>query len=209
MSTPRHWVVAAALTAFAILAGGWFLVVSPRRADAATLREQRAAVDSSNATKNAQLTQLRAQAKGLPEQQAQLAAVLTRIPADPALPGLLRSLSAAADDAGVELIALAPAQPVAAAGPGAAPSAATGSLERIPVQATVRGGYFGVEQFVAALEDLPRAVLVDGFAVKPANLAITDAAVGSGTPLDATVTFSVFLAHRAADPVPPAPAPVG
>lgn len=207
MSTPRHWVVAAALTAFAILAGGWFVVVAPRRADAAGLRDQRAAVDVSNAAKVAQLDQLRAQAKGLPEQQAQLAAVLTRIPSDPALPSLLRSLSAAADDAGVELTALSPAQPLPAAG-GASVSAATGALERIPVQATVRGGYFGIEQFVAALEDLPRAVLVDGFAVKPANLATT-AAVGSGTTLDATVTFSVFLAHRAADRVAAVPAPVG
>src|SRR3954452_8947094 len=124
----KQWVALAAVAALVILAGGWFLLVSPKRSDAAALREQADNKARSNQVLTTKLAELKAKAKELPAQQAALAAVASKIPNNSAMPTLIRALNAAADDPGVELVSMAPgaAQAVAAAAP-AATTATTSS----------------------------------------------------------------------------------
>jgi len=244
----KQWVALTAVGCLAVLAAGWFLVVSPKRAEADDLATQATAQQSNNAGLQQQLAVLKSQAKSLPQQQARLAAVAVKIPDNPALPALIRALDTAADAAGVELVSITPSAPTAlTAATGTTPvapigaiapsragatSATTGLLASIGVTVNVVGGYFEMEQFLDALESLPRAFKVTAFTaapganpVKPPPAAPTGtagapAAAPAAAPTDdgriltATVTGQVFLAagRAAATPVtvpvtPGVPAP--
>ena len=198
MSKTRQWAMLTAVVCLAVLAAGWFLVVKPQRAHASDLRAQKSQVDAQSSQLRSQVAQLRQQQKDLPAQQKLLSQIATKIPDNPALPALIRQLSAAADGAGVTLVSLAPGQPTLAQAPVGATtttttstsssgsgtgssSAAAAPLANIPLAIQVQGTYFNVEQFFAAVESLSRAMLVSGFTLSPA-----DAGSGSGTPSSST-----------------------
>jgi Tfp pilus assembly protein PilO len=186
MDKLKQWVALTAVACLALSAAGWFLLISPKRAEAADLRMQSQERLQANADLENQLQVLKAQAKDLPKEQAKLAAVAAKIPDNPALPGLIRSLIEAADASGVELVSItpstptlvAPAAPVApvateegaaqtapdpaapapaAAGPATGPA---GQLAEVPLTISVVGDYFQVQQFLNAVEELSRAVKV-------------------------------------------------
>jgi Tfp pilus assembly protein PilO len=215
MDKIKQYVVLALVGALAVLALGWFLLVSPTRSEAADLTAQAEAQVQANAAVETQLRVLKAQARDLPQQQAKLAAVAARIPDNPALPSLVRALVAAGQAAGVELVSVVPGTPapvLAAVAPGAAPvapgsartgapTAGAGQLTAIPLTLTVAGGFFQVEQFVANLENLPRSLRVTNLTMTTGANPVTPAAAGLTTPpvddgrsLIATVTGQVFMA---------------
>ena len=215
MDKLKQYLVFTLLGCLLVLAAGWFVLVSPKRGEAAELRTAAETQVSANAALETKLAVLKAQAKNLPKQQAKLAAVAAKIPDNPALPALIRALTAAAGSAGVELVTVSPgpvglvgAAPAAAAAapvaPGAtkpAASAATGSaagtLAQIPLSLTVAGGYFQVEQFVANLENLPRSMRITGLSltpgVNPVDPVVAGAVPDSST-LTTTITGQVYLA---------------
>ena len=215
MSKTRQWAMLTAVVCLAVLAAGWFLVIKPQRAQASDLRAQKSTVDAQSNRLRGQVAQLRQQQKGLPAQQKLLSQIATKVPDNPALPALIRQLSAAADGAGVNLLSLAPgqpalSQPVAAAASTtsttSAPAAAAAPLASIPLAIQVQGTYFNVEQFFAAVESLSRAMLVTGFTLAPANGPSGASAAGGtaganalppGT-LTAQITASVFESPQVA-----------
>ena len=222
MDKLKQWIAFTVLGVIAVLAAGWFLLVSPKRADADTLSQQAAKQVAANGTLQTQLAVLKSQAKNLPQQQAKLAAVSAKIPDNPAEPALIRALDAAATAAGVELVSISPAQPAAVTAavapvapvpaPGAAaapkvavasPAAAAGAgvLQSITVSINVAGSYFQLEQFFDGLENLSRATKVTGFGlapgvnpVKPAAAGAAAAPVGDSRSLVTTITAQVFMA---------------
>jgi Tfp pilus assembly protein PilO len=233
MDKLRQWVVLTVVACLAISAAGWFLLVSPKRTEAAELRTQTQDQLSANAALENQLQVLKAQAKDLPKEQAKLAAVTTKLPDNPALPGLIRSLLEAADSTGVDLVSITPGEPVLVAPPvpvaptaegegsaqqapepGADPAApapadtagVAGQLANIPVALNVVGDYFEVQQFLAAVEDLARALRVESLQIVPgaSPAAGTDAdadAVEEGRSLSATVSGYVYMAANRPPPV--------
>ena len=211
MDKLKQWVVFTVLGVFAVLAVGWFLLVSPKRADAEALGAEAATQNASNSTLQTQLAVLKAQAKNLPQQQAKLAAVAAKIPDNPAEPALIRALDAAATAAGVELVSIAPSQPVASVAQPAAPvapvaaggvrpaAAGAGVLQTITVSINVVGSYFQLEQFFDGLENLSRATKVTGFALTPGENPLKPSAakarpVNDGSSLATTITAQVYLA---------------
>ena len=187
MDKLKQYVTLTVLGALVILAAGWFLLVSPKKGEATDLQEQAAQQVSANSVLQTQLQVLRAQAKELPKKQAELARVAAKIPDNPSLPALIRAITAASTSAGVEFVSVtpgppaatvaaapvAPADPAAAPGPAAAvaPAAAAGgsagTLTSIPVALNVVGDYFEIEQFIANLENLPRALRVSNLTLAP------------------------------------------
>jgi len=220
MDKLQQWVALTLVGALAVLAAGWFLLVSPKRADAATLRAQAQEQASKNAALETQLVTLKAQAKDLPKQQAKLAAVSAKIPDVRAMPALIRALTKAAADADVELVSLTPGPTAAGAGVGAAtlvapgaPAAgpavgggaasAGGQLASVPLTLNVVGGYFQVEQFMSDVENLPRALRVSNLALVPGANPVkpkSSGSVDSGRVLSATVTGQVFVATGGSAP---------
>ena len=114
MDKLKQWVALTVLACLGIAAAGWFLLVSPKKAEAADLQAQTASQESTNAGLRTQFEVLKAQAKDLPKKQADLARVAAKIPDNPALPSLIRALTAAAASAGVELVSVTPGPPAAA-----------------------------------------------------------------------------------------------
>lgn len=209
MDKVKQYVVFAVLGSVVVLAAGWFLLVSPKRSQAADLRAQATAQLSANTRLETQLQVLKAQAKALPKQQASLAAVAAKIPDNPALPALIRALTTASTSAGVELVSVTPGVPAlpaaaaptgTAAAPGAAPVAAgagsAGQLVSIPLTLNIAGGYFQVQQFVANLEGLPRSMRVTTLSLAPGANPVkpVKTAVDDGRTLLTTVTGQVFMA---------------
>jgi Tfp pilus assembly protein PilO len=218
MSKIRQYSLIAALAGIGILALGWFMLVTPKRDTAAEHRIQAEAQRSQEAALRTQLATLQAQQRGLPKQRARLAELATRIPDNPALPSLVRSLTDAAEQAGAGIVSIAPGQvtlPTTAAA-GAAPVAPTTPaapttsvvLATIPLTLIVEGDYFAVEQFMSNLETLKRAFRTSGLKLvtgKPQLKSTTEHSDGgqyTGV-IQSTINAAVFMTV-----VPPAPAPV-
>ena len=186
-----RWTAATVLVCVLILVAAWFLLVDPRRADAADLREQRAQAAQQNDALQLQIAQLKAQFADLPARQAELAAIRTQLPSKADLPALIRNLDELAKKAGVTLTSITPqpATPVAvsaaaAAGASAggasaggtsaggaasgARAAATGSsLFAVPTTIAVSGDYFASAQFLRLVQtEMPRAFLVTNLTVE-------------------------------------------
>ena len=202
MSVTRKWSLLAAVLVIAIFAAGWFLLVSPKRSEAAGLREQTVSQEDANARLLQQLEVLKAQQAELPKKRAELAVMRTQIPDNPALPTLIRDLTAAGRKVGASIDSMAPAVPVPAVaatpaapvattettgttesgGTGTTPAAPAAppapSLYQVPLTLNVTGSYFELEQFINKLEGLKRSFLVTGFTLTPASGA--DAS-GTGT----------------------------
>lgn len=223
MDKLKQWVALTVLGCLAVMAAGWFLLVSPKRGEAQELRDQATAQESANGTLRTQLAMLKAQAKDLPAQKAKLAAVAAKIPDNPALPALIRALDRASADSGVELVSIAPSAPTplvapaaaaAVAAPAAAPAAgaaaapaavpvaagapaAAGAVSSIPLAINVVGGYFQVQQFLSSLEGLQRALRVTGLTLAPGGNPVAVGGSGGSTDdgrsLSATISSQVYM----------------
>jgi Tfp pilus assembly protein PilO len=222
MTATRKWSALAVLLVAAILAASWFLLIGPKRSDAAGLRSQAVEQDAANERLVQQLEVLKAQAADLPKQEAFLAQIRRQLPDNPALPALIRNLTTAANKSGVDLTSLAPALPVAmvapviaaptavattTAGPAADEGTATGPvvaaapaapvLYQVPITVKTTGSYFETEQFINRLEGLKRSFLVTGFTLTSTEATAAD---GSSLPggLDLQIQGRVFLSPAAA-----------
>jgi Tfp pilus assembly protein PilO len=219
MTDIRKWSAGAAVLAIAIFAAGWFLLVAPKHHTTADLKTQAAAQAADNARLQQKLQVLQAQQQDLPQQQAKLAALSTQIPNNPALPSMIRDLTAAAAKVGITINSMSPSAPVAvvaapaaavaAPAPSAGAAAESGTLFEVPLALQITGSYFEIEQYLNKLEGLKRSFLISGFTVTPGGGAATSSTSGtSGSELSATLNGRVFLSQAAAPttttPVAPA-----
>src|SRR5450755_4119500 len=196
MSRIQQWVAGTVVAVIAIVAAGWFLAISPQKHKVTSLASQAAAQEQTNSKLRTNLAVLTSQMQDVPSEQADVAAVAQRIPTDPDMPNYVRALTAAAQQAGVELVSISPSAPSAvvlpaavapvstavdgasaapskapaesdAAAAPAAPAVAPVSLQTITVSLSVQGGYFQLQQFTAALEKLSRSTVVSSIALAP------------------------------------------
>jgi Tfp pilus assembly protein PilO len=112
MSMTRKWSALTAVLVLGILVASWFLLVAPKRSDAAALESQRTQQEADNVTLQQHIKMLQAQQLDLPAQRAKLAEIRREIPDNPALPSMVRAMSKIARQSGVELVELSPSAPV-------------------------------------------------------------------------------------------------
>ena len=221
MTKTRTWSAATAGLCVLLILAAYFLLIAPKRAEAADLRDQTVAQDQANQQTQLKTQQLKAQYAQLPAKQAELAVIKQQLPDNPALPGLIRTLSAMADASGVTLVSLAPAPPAPFAGaaapaapvvaPAAAGTAASAGTQLLGIATTmvVTGDYASSTLFVQKLQaaskasgsQLSRAFLVQSIKLAPF------ATAGTGTTsaakkgqVQTTVTGQVFVLKTAAIP---------
>ena len=181
MTKTRTWSAATAALCVLLIVAAYFLLIAPKRAEAADLRDQTLAQDQANQQSRLKIQQLKAQYAELPTKQAELAVIKQQLPDNPALPTLIRTLASMADASGVTLVSLAPAPPTAvvlaaapvvapvvapavapAAAPAAgapvtapvaaAPAAPTTSLFGISTTMIIKGDYAASTLFVQKLQ---------------------------------------------------------
>lgn len=224
MDRLRQWVVLTVVAVLAVLAAGWFLLISPVRAQVADLGAQTQEQHQAGDALRTQLDVLRAQAAQLPAEQAKLAAVRTKIPDGLQMPALLATLTATAGSAGVDLVSVVPGAvtpvvaPVTAGATVRLPSAGStpaAGLSSATVATTVVGSYAQVEQFLDGLEQLPRAYKVTAVTLAPGADPVKPASdptlADSGRSLSAVVNGLVYLDPARQEPAgtTPATTPIG
>lgn len=195
MTASRKWTVGTALVALLVLVAGWFLLIAPKRGEVADLQAQADQQMSTNSSLQIQLEQLKQQNKDLPEKQAELAELQTRIPETPDLTGYIRELQDIARQADVGLVSMTPAaavtlgQPVGALGTaGLTPE----SLAAIDVEVVVEGDFTGIERFFNEMETTERYTLVGGYTI--AEVEDTEDTTGVAAPdLTATINARIYL----------------
>jgi Tfp pilus assembly protein PilO len=198
LNSRKHLYAMAVGLCLAVLVGGWFLLISPKRAQVADLRAKVDAQESTNSSLRSQIAALQALQAKLPQQQAALAQMQSKVPNKSDLPGLLRMLNKAASDSGVLLVGIVPSA--------AAPVTGANGVSGIDVTLKASGDYVSLEQYQLALEGLSRAFLVNGMSISESTTtaAAPGAATASsgGTSLTATINGRVLLQTSPAAPVP-------
>jgi type IV pilus assembly protein PilO len=211
MSVTRKWSLLALLLVVAVFAAGWFLLIAPKRSEAADLKRQTVSQEDANSRLEQKIQVLMAQQEDLPRQRARLAVIRDQIPDNPALPALIRELTAAGQKVGASIDTLAPSLPVAAAPAAQAPVSSDGTtpattaapsaaaLYEVPLTVDVSGSYFELEQFVNKLEGLDRSFLVTGF-----TLGASEGAAATPGDLKISLQGRVFLSPPATAVTTPA-----
>jgi Tfp pilus assembly protein PilO len=175
----RAWLVGGAVAAVALLAGAWFLLISPAYAEAASLRQQTVADQDGLPGLVRQLRELERQHADLPSYRQELERGLLALPADPDLSAFLREVQAAGDATGVSVSGVTVGMPAAVSGDNKATS--------LQVSVSVDGTAAKLNAFLDQLQvTQPRAVLVTsvGLASPPKATTVT-----------MTMTMQVFVAQ--------------
>lgn len=205
LTSTRVWVAGTVVVCLLLSLASYFLLIGPKRAEAAELDRQAIQTRSSNAVLEAKVAELRTQFAELPQREAELAAIRAAMPQDTAMAALLRSLDGLTAASAVTLMSVTPGAAVPAVDPtavvaapappeGAAEAPADGEapatdtaaataappgdlLLSVPVSLVVVGGFAEAETFLEKLQtELTRAYLVSGLTVT----AETSAAEASG-----------------------------
>lgn len=208
MTETRKWTLGAVLIAVMILVAGWFLLISPTRAEVAELQTQTEAQLDQNSALQTQVSVLKEQNKDLPEKQAELAALRTKIPEAPELPTYIREMQDIGRQSGVSFTSLTPTTPVGVGGA----TSTTGALlpeelAAINVDMVVAGSYFEITKFMNELETSSRYTLVSGYSISEDGA--EEGASTQGSPeLLATVNARIYLVPTTPEVADaPAPAP--
>ena len=208
-ASPRLWIAGTAALSVLLVLAAWFLLIAPKRAQAADLRQQTVDTAASNATLEARVAELKLQSAELPARKAELDLGRRAMPQDPELATLTRDLSAIAADTGVTLMSITPGVPAAvlsttpaAAAPAGDPAAASDpaaaaaaaptatGLSQISLSVQVVGPFAASTAFLDRVQtDLERALAVDGLNVQAEKAA--DATGGKPAVTNGDVTFTL------------------
>lgn len=224
LTKTKAWVAGTVVMCLLLCVAAWFLLISPKRAEAAGLREQTASTQEANARTRQRIAELQAEFAHIEERQAELADLRVALPTDDRLSELTRQLNEAAGSADVSLDSITPGTPEAVAPPAAAtpqadtgstadssatapaePAAESTSLVRIPVTITVTGGYVESLSFLKTLQtELGRDYLAETLMIGSPEVqgnvdAETAAAQGWVT---LTIQGAVFSLPEAGDVAP-------
>ena len=189
--------IAIAIAAGLILTVLFFLVLlKPKLNSISATRADIQAAEQEHDTLEGQLAHLHEIQKNAPQTVDKLAKVSQYLPSTPDLPGFIRLVQDAATRSGVDLQSIAPSPPADLSG-------ATG-VQTISVSLSVQAGFFRLEDFLARLEGLQRAVEVRTLSMAPAQSELSNQLV-----LATTVTLQMYVVEQNASATggPAAPAP--
>jgi len=138
--SPRslYVVVGAGLLVYALL--GWFVLVGPKRSEAAALKGEATTVETALAVARAASTR---DEDSQPIAVADIFRLATAMPSVPDMPGILLELSRIAQETGIEFNAITPQA-----------SAVTGSFQTVPVGVAFDGNFYELSDFLFRLRTL-------------------------------------------------------
>jgi Tfp pilus assembly protein PilO len=186
MSSLKKTKILGALVLLLILAGSWFLLLSPRLGEPAILQQQADDALSQSATLSAQVSLLKQQEEGLPAAEQAASEVAQRFPSNSDVPFLIEQIEGAASRSGMardQILSVIPSKPrlldeappppppaetpadgESSEGGGATPPpppAAPMSSARMDVQISAKGSFTQVTGFLTQLQTSERVIIVD------------------------------------------------
>lgn len=111
MNATRLWMIGGSVLIVAALVLGWFLAISPALAVVAANESDRRAVVEENELYAADLAKLKTEFESLPTLREELDELALEVPHTVDMPGLLRTIDAAASASGVSVTGIQPADP--------------------------------------------------------------------------------------------------
>jgi Tfp pilus assembly protein PilO len=177
----RKPAIIAGLVGLALILGMVVGLISPKASQVRKKQKEVQTAQQHEGALRTQLEQLQAAAKDAPKDRKRLAVLQRQIPPTADLPTIIRLLNSTADRSGVDFMTVAPGNP-----------SPTGPLSVIPVQITIQGGFFAIDQYLYLLEHLSRVSKVS---------TLTVGAGGTGLPdLNVTLTANFFTTDVSAGP---------
>ena len=168
----------------------FFLLIKPRRAELAQVREQIQTAENERQALQQQLAVLNDLKANAPKLQAELEEVEGFVPEDDEVPNFIFEVEQAAKQSGVGFVQITPELPKQP------PEGAALAQVRTTIRA--RGGYFAIQDFMRRLYDLDRALRIDTIAMT-AGIAPTGGETGTAAPATAepaNVTIELNLSAR-------------
>jgi len=168
----------------AILAGAYFLLLSPVQARIDALVTKRTALTTEVNQVRAQVAEIERYKREIGELEKRLALLRDRLPSDKETPTLYRAVSAAAEQSGLGVALFQPRAAVP-----------KDVVNEIPITITAQGSYHQLAKFFERVAGLPRVVNVTDFKM-----------TGLGKAKDsmkADLTLATYM-YRSAPPPPPA-----
>jgi len=201
-----RWSIAAALLCIVLLAASWFLLISPRRADASDIRSQTTAAEDQASLLRVKIAELKAEFADLPKQLAELKAIKKQLPPTANIPAWVRDMQSSAAETGVSLDSIVPGTPALVGAASASGVAGTGSVVSVPMTLTLTGDYFEAALFLKRVQaQLHRSYLISGLALVPAEeeatATATVAPVPTSTSTATPTATATATATAAAEPV--------
>ena len=168
----------------AIVAGAYFLLISPvqARIDALVVKQKQVTTEVNQA--RAQVAEIERFRREIAELEKRLALLKDRLPSEKETPTLYRAVSAAAEQAGLGVALFQPRQAVP-----------KDVVSEIPITISAQGSYHQLAKFFERVAGLPRVVNVNDFKL-----------TGLGKSKDsmkADLTLATYM-YRTAPPAPPA-----
>jgi Tfp pilus assembly protein PilO len=177
----RRQLIIAGVVAVVVTALFFLFLLSPKLKDISKTRDDVQTARAEQNTLNTQLVHLKDVKKNAPETMAKLAALSQYVPATSDLPGFIEQVQNAATASGIDLQSIAPSPPATVTG-------STG-VQTISVTLTCQAGYFRIEDFLARLENLQRAVEVRAISLSPIASPVSSELV-----LSSTISLTMFVA---------------
>lgn len=176
-----------------IVAAGVYFVVSPLQAEIAALQAKLSAQRNELNQARAQVAELARFRRELAELEKRLVVLRDKLPTERETPGLYRTLSDAAIQAGLGVSLFQPKE-----------ARAKDYVNEIPISVTAEGGYHQLGKFFERVATLPRVVTVNEFKVTSLSK--------SRTSIKADLTLATYMYRATPLPAPgkpgtPAPAP--
>jgi len=168
----------------AILAGGYFLLISPVQVRLDALVVKRTQVNTEVSQVRAQVAEIERYKREIAELEKRLALLRDRLPSEKETPTLYRAVSAAAEQSGLGVALFQPRTAVP-----------KDVVNEIPITITAQGSYHQLAKFFERVAGLPRVVNVNDFKM-----------TGLGKAKDsmkADLTLATYM-YRSAPPPPPA-----
>src|SRR6267142_3624071 len=168
----------------AILAGAYFLLLSPLQARIAELVQKRTQVTTEVNQVRAQVAEIERYRREIAELEKRLALLKDRLPSEKETPTLYRAVSAAAEQSGLGVALFQPK-----------PAVPKDVVSEIPITISAQGSYHQLAKFFERVAGLPRVVNVNDFKL-----------TGLGKSKDsmkADLTLATYM-YRTTPPPPPA-----
>jgi len=181
-------VILGVLGLVAIVAGGWFLLLSPVQLEVAVLEARRQQLATELAQSRSQVAELQRFRREVAELQAKLDGLKAKLPTEKETPALYRAVSEAAQSSGLGVSLFQPREPKP-----------KDYVAEIPITIMAEGGYHQLGLFFEKVAGLERVV-------KVGEMKLTGLVKGRSA-LRAELTLATYMYRDAPPAKPGAPAP--
>jgi hypothetical protein len=202
--TGRDRTVVIVLAVLALLAGGWILIVSPKRKEAKTVEAQVSTAQSEVSTAEGQLTDARAAQSQYSTSYAAVVNLGKAVPPSEEVASLLYQLEEASNLRNVSFNSIVSgasgSSGSTASAPAATTAAASSGFTQMPFTFVFSGGFFSLERLFKQLTSFtthqgPSGLRVSGrlLTIQGVKLSPENGAPGKGQKLTGTVTATAYV----------------